>query len=220
MREKKKIIWSLVETTQTLTETTSADGTTCGTDPMQDQGEPSETNDNPLVPTTSTDGTTCDTDPMQGQGEPSETIDNPPMITPMPAPTTPQALPTTCVQDESTDVSKTFLHQDSDTEGYSDYEVNLGADNTDTVNAESQITSPIQFTDEPPSTTVEMVTLIVGSVKSDPQTMAEFLSSSANTIPVHVSPKSETGVDVPIPALLSGTTLKPATVKLHKLTNI
>ena len=200
-----------METTQTLTETTSADGTTCGTDPMQDQGEPSETNDNPLVPTTSTDGTTCDTDPMQGQGEPSETIDNPPM----PAPTTPQALPTTCVQDESTDVSKTFLHQDSDTEG-----VNLGADNTNTVNAESQIKSPIQFTDEPPSTTVEMVTVMVGSVKSDPQTMAEFLSSSANTIPVHVSPKSETRVDVLIPALLSGTTLKPATVKLRKLTNI
>ena len=84
-----------------------------------------------------------------------------------------------------------MLHQNSDTEGYSDYETNLCMDTTDIVNTESQITSPVQFTDEPPSTAVEMLTVTVGLVKSDPDTMAEFLSSSANTIPVHVSPKRE-----------------------------
>ena len=139
------------------------------------------------------------------------------MTTLTPAPTTSQALP--CALDECIDVSKPLLHQNSDTEGNSDYNINIGMD--DAINIESQVTSPVQFTDEPPMT-AETVTVTVGTVKYDPDTMAEFLLSSADTIPTHVSPKRENGADVdPMTHVLpSGTTLKPATIKLHKLTEI
>ena len=64
-------------------------------------------------------------------------------------------------------------------------------DTTDVVNTDSHITSPVQFTNEPLSTAVEMLTVTVGSVKSDPDIMAEFLLNNPNTISAHVSPKRE-----------------------------
>ena len=81
-----------------------------------------------------------------------------------------QALP--CELDECTDVSKPLIHQDSDTEENSDQDINMGMDNA--MNVETQVTSPVQFTDESPMT-AETVRVTVSTVKSDPDTMARFL---------------------------------------------
>ena len=89
------------------------------------------------------------------------------------------------------------------------------------INIEPHVTSPVQFTDEPPMTS-DTIRVTVGTVKSDPDTMTEFLSSSADIIPAHVSLKQESITDTitMLHVLLSGTTLKPAMIKLHKLTDI
>ena len=70
--------------------------------------------------------------------------------------------------------------------------------------------------------TAETVTVTVSTVKYDPDTMEEFLSSSADTIPTHVSPKRENGADVnsTTHVLPSGTSLKPARIKSHELMEI
>ena len=134
---------------------------------------------------------------------------SPPSSTVMPSTT--QALP--CTQIESSNVSSSLLHQDSDTDVYPNPDINMCTDDPNYV--DTQVTSPIQFIDEPP-TDVETVTVTVGSVKSDPDTMAKFLCSSADTLPVHVSPKMENEFNIEMisHALPSGTTLKWATVKL------
>ena len=206
---KQQILQSLVEIMQTRTETTPANGTTCDTEPMQDQGS-AETIDNQTV-TTPADGTTC------GIEQDAEARDNPAMTTLTPGPTTSQSLP--CAQDEHINVCEPLLHQDSDTEGYSDYDINVGMG--DTVNIEFHVTSPVQFMDEPPRT-AETVTVTIDTAKSDQDTIAEFLSSSADTIPIYVSPKRENAAndDGMTHVLLNGTTLKSATIKLCKLMEI
>ena len=204
---KQYVLQNLSETTHSLPEATLASGTTCDTESMHIQGITTKTVDDQSTNATN-EGTTCDIEEGPGgPGSNTEAFEHPVMTTLMPTPTTSEAQP-------HTDVSKSLLHQDSDKEGYSDNDVTMGAD--DTINVESHVTSPVQFTDEPPTSAAEVVT-----VKSDPDTIAEFLSSSADTIPIHVLPKRENGADIDntTHVLLSSTTLKPASVWLCKLTD-
>ena len=62
----------------------------------------------------------------------------------------------------SSDMSIIPIHHESDTDAYSEH-----------------ATSPVNFTDDPPMST-DVVTITVGTIKSDPDTLANLVSSSTS----------------------------------------
>ena len=95
-----------------VTEAVPSKGTMCDTEPMEDQTSNVES----VKTQPPADGTTG----VHDQGEVVESIDKSTMtlMTSTPKPTTSQALSGQC-----TSISKALLHQDSDTEEYSDQDI-------------------------------------------------------------------------------------------------
>ena len=102
----------------------------------------------------------------------------------------------------SSDVSIIPIHHESDTDAYSEH-----------------ATSPVNLTDDPP-TTIDDITITVGTIKSDPDTLANLVSSStsvANTATQAKYSLSDVKHNLMLP---EGNIIKPSIVKLHKLSDI
>ena len=102
----------------------------------------------------------------------------------------------------SSDVSIIPIHHESDTDAYSEH-----------------ATSPVNFTDDPPMST-DVVMITVGTIKSDPDTLANLVSSSTSVANMAVRAKYSSSDVKHNLVLPEGNMIKPSIVKLCKFSDI
>ena len=102
----------------------------------------------------------------------------------------------------SSDMSIIPIHHESDTDAYSEH-----------------ATSPVNLTDDSPTST-DVVTITVGTIKSDPDTLANLVSSSTSAANMAAQAKYSSSDVKHNLVLPEGNIIKPSIVKLCKLSDI